>query len=58
MGQLDGVVREEKCLNYLCEIKLIGFADSLEVANMGQESKVMARGPPFLPWELLEVGGV
>lgn len=47
MGQLDRVVREEKCLDYLCEIKLSGFADSLEVANVGQESKVMARGPLF-----------
>lgn len=53
-------MREEKGLECLCEIKLIGFADSLEVANMGQKSKViiMACGPPFLPWKLLEVGGV
>lgn len=42
-------MREEKGLEYLCEIKLIGFADSLEVANMGQKSKViiMACGSPF-----------
>lgn len=42
-------MREEKGLEYLCEIKLIGFADGLEVADMGQESKViiMACGPLF-----------